>query len=290
MLSRDGSFLVYVRDVPGRGADIYLKRNLTAAAVTRLTTHPATDDQPDLSWDGRWVAFSSNRSGNFDIFVMSTKGGMARRQVTDAAGDERMPSWSPDGHLIAYGARSSHDGRWYIWVTDLRTGARTQYVEGLYPRFSPDGEHILFQRPAPGEGQPFALWSMNLDGTELTQVLQPLAGWGAVEPRWAPDGSAIVFSAARGEAASRCCDRASPPGQGANLWMIRPDGTGLVQLTAHPADDRHPFWGTDGNIYFTTDRDGAARIWRFKAALEPAGPDEPTPQAPASPDPGEGHG
>jgi len=276
-VAADASFLVFVLRGAEGGTDLALKRNLSGGAVTLLTSHPAVDKQPAISPDGQQVAYVSNRGGSFDVYVLATRGGMARRQVTDSQWDVEFPDWSPDGRLLAYSAWAPREQRWVVWTHDLQTGARTRYTEGLYPRFSPDGKLLLFQRPEAGPEGRMALWTTDLRGSRLTQLVQP-RGWGAIQPRWSPDGAWILFAAATGDAAS-AYTTADAAGRlrrvmltgGTNLWAVRSSGEQLTQLTAHGADDWYPCWASSGDIYFTTTRDGGTRIWRFSAALPALG-------------------
>lgn len=269
VISTDGALLVYVVRGEREGTDLALKRNFGGQAVTRLTSFPGIEKQPALSPDGSQVAFASDQAGNFDIYVMSTQGGVARRQITSADADEELPDWSPDGRRIAYSSRSPQDGRWYVWVRELATGAPTLYGEGLYPRFSPDGRLILFQRPAPGADGLFALWTMDIEGASLTQLTTP-TDRGAIQARWSADGRRIVYCSVAGDAARRYT---LPLAEGArryvsltggtHLWLMEADGRNPLQLTRHAADDWYPFWSKNDEIFFTTTRDGGTRIWKF---------------------------
>jgi tricorn protease len=65
----------------------------------RLTANMANDVGPRFSPDGKWIAFTSNRSGNNDVFVIPSAGGEAR-QLTYFSGDDQALYWMPDGKSI----------------------------------------------------------------------------------------------------------------------------------------------------------------------------------------------
>jgi tricorn protease len=66
---------------------------------SRLTAHIANEISPRFSPDGKWVAFTSNRSGNNDVFILPSTGGEPR-QLTFYSGDDQALYWTPDGKAI----------------------------------------------------------------------------------------------------------------------------------------------------------------------------------------------
>src|SRR5882672_823214 len=112
------------------------------------------------------------------------------------------------------------------------------------PAFSPDGTKIAFVRDFNG------IFVMNPDGSGQTQILDgPSMGFraGSISsfPDWSPDGKKIVFNGAM---------KGSP--DGADIYVINADGTGLTRLTTDPADDACPAWSPDGKkIAFASIRD-----------------------------------
>src|ERR1043166_3507793 len=62
----------------------------------RLTNHVARDFSPRFSPDGKWIAFTSARTGNNDVFIMPAAGGEPR-QLTWFSGDDQALYWTPDG-------------------------------------------------------------------------------------------------------------------------------------------------------------------------------------------------
>ena len=83
-----------------RNGDIF-RMPVGGGTVDRLTTDPAEEFAPDLSPDGRELAYHSFRSGTRDIFIKPIDGGPAQ-QITSSPSQESYPSWSPDGRAIAY--------------------------------------------------------------------------------------------------------------------------------------------------------------------------------------------
>ena len=98
-LSREARLARYPHYHQGRIVFTYLADIWTADEngqnVQRITAHKARDVYPRFSPDGRWIAFSSDREGNLDLFIISTEGGTAR-QLTFHSADDTLLDWSPD--------------------------------------------------------------------------------------------------------------------------------------------------------------------------------------------------
>src|SRR5262245_37238866 len=80
-----------------------------------VTSHEAHDTSPVFSPDGRLLAFSSNRHGSYDVFVVPVHGGKPRRLTFDSASD-MVNGWSPDGKFIRF---TSWRGTDFPSVADL---------------------------------------------------------------------------------------------------------------------------------------------------------------------------
>src|ERR1051326_1307547 len=79
--------------------------NENGSGAERLTDHKARDIYPRFSPDGSRIAFSSNRAGNYDVFVMPAAGGKPR-QLTFHSADDVVVGWTPDGRdVIFYSVR-----------------------------------------------------------------------------------------------------------------------------------------------------------------------------------------
>ena len=104
-------------DSEGNNPGLYLAA-VSGGEATRLTNHES-DRSPDFSPDGSRLAYMSTRSGNWDIYTISTDGS-APQQITLAPGNDGLPAWSPDGQQIAF--VSDMDGSWGIYVVSASGG------------------------------------------------------------------------------------------------------------------------------------------------------------------------
>ncbi|HEY1376584.1 MAG TPA: MdsD protein, partial [Gemmataceae bacterium] len=119
----------------------------------RLTVNAARDAHPKFSPDGQWIAFSSNRYGNDDVFVMPANGGTARR-ITYHSASDTVVGWSRDSKRVVF---SSSRGRVYGGIPSLYEvpldGGPEQPLPtdwGTFASFSPDGRQLAYNRhPAP---------------------------------------------------------------------------------------------------------------------------------------------
>ncbi|MHC4959370.1 MAG: S41 family peptidase [Planctomycetota bacterium] len=122
--------------------------DVASRKVTRLTIHQAQDTLARVSPDGKQVAFSSKRNGNYDVFVMPITGGLPKR-VTFHSGFEAVCDWSPDGKKILFTSERDGDaGRSDLYEVDLDGGTPRRITfdgarEGTY---SPDGKQIVYVR------------------------------------------------------------------------------------------------------------------------------------------------
>lgn len=129
----------------------------TAVTVTPLTTDPGYEGEPTFAPDSRTIAYVSDRTGKFDIFLKQVSGG-PDINLTNGAGDNIQPAFSPDGSQIAFvssraGSVSSviiteanlppRGGD--IWIMPALGGSARRVAEsGNFPSWSRDGSAILY--------------------------------------------------------------------------------------------------------------------------------------------------
>ena len=128
--------------VPTASAARLAVRDAIPRDLSRLTFGPGL--QTDVTWspDGQSIAFASDRSGNFDIWVQRVAGGEAV-QVTRSGAPDTQPVWSPDGSSIAFRSERQGGG---LYVVPAAGGPERQLTTfGVFPQWMPDGAEIIFR-------------------------------------------------------------------------------------------------------------------------------------------------
>ena len=92
--------------------------NEDGSNVQRITDNVARDVYPRFSPDGKWIAFSSNRYGNYDVFLVPAEGGPAR-QLTFNSANDNVVGWTPDSKKILF---QSSRGLMYLRCADAWSG------------------------------------------------------------------------------------------------------------------------------------------------------------------------
>ena len=150
-LTPDGKSVVFCY----RG-DVWIAPLDGAHRADRLTIHEAQDTLCRVSPDGKRIAFSSNRNGNYDIYVMTIDGGEPK-QITFHSGVEILCEWSPDGKKLLYiSNRDQGPGRLDLYEISVEGGPsrRITYDGGREGSYSPDGTKIVYVRGYAGnEGE-----------------------------------------------------------------------------------------------------------------------------------------
>lgn len=202
VLDRSGSTLIYEH----RSYDTDLWRyQLTPAAGDENPSVAASSTRwelyPSLSSSGRRIAYASDRSGSYEIWVSDIDGASARR-LTDFGGPLASgPSWAPDDTRLAFDARP--DGNADIYLIDPAGGKPLRLTEDaaddVAPSWSVDGHWVLFASNRSGRWQ---VWHSRPDGSEVEQVTH--------------DGGFRALETSRGLFYTRFGE--------AGLWSLKPAG------------------------------------------------------------------
>jgi Tol biopolymer transport system component len=168
-----------------------------AAADGRwLSRGESTDRQPVYSPDGEWVAFSSNRGGGMNLWLVSTRTGNLRR-VTDAHVNWD-PAFSRDGRRLYWS--SNRSGSFEVWTADVDGSGPRQVTDGYgnaeNPTLTPDGQWVVYSSGTP---QKAGLWKIHPDGTGAVQLVK-----GRVSlPDVSPDGRHVLYRVFSGKYPAR---------------------------------------------------------------------------------------
>jgi Tol biopolymer transport system component len=166
-------------------------RSGTASIVIGHPLTSATERIEDVqvSPDGQWLAFDSDRSGNMDIYKMRIDG-TGLQQLTRNPADDFFPSWSPDGRQIAFHTWRNGNRDLYVMSAD---GSSQQMIAGgpaheWAGKWSPDGSQLAFWSNRTGRVEIYVVPATGGNARRLTSE-------GGNAPYWSPDGKFIVYLA-----------------------------------------------------------------------------------------------
>jgi Tol biopolymer transport system component/DNA-binding winged helix-turn-helix (wHTH) protein len=152
----------------------------------QLTFDSGLESEPTWSPDGRMIAYSSDRSGNFDIWVQPVGEGNPARVTTSEAHDWQ-PDWAPEGNRLVF--RSERDGGGLLVTPVLGGKERKVSSFGYHPRWSPDGAQILFYSSALQTTEIPKVYVVGLDGQPPREVMADfLPQFSYFRAAWRPDG------------------------------------------------------------------------------------------------------
>ena len=238
------------------------------------------------------IVFTSDRTGNLDIYTIDTNGENLTN-LTEHPADDYSPTWAPDGHFIAY--VSERDGNPEIYIIELSTKEQRRLTNhkatDLDPAWSPDGSTIAF---ASNLGRDHAadtdIYTMDINGKKV-QKLTSKGGHNS-NPTWSPDGEWLAFRStldgiggihvmtadgAKQQALTQVS--ATHPAWAPNreeicfssealggvatptLFTVDTDGKNVQKLTDETLASEEPAWSPDGqSIVFVSAEEGSLYI------------------------------
>ncbi len=150
-------------------------------SLTRVTFNGGLDTDVTWSPDGRFIAYASDRAGNFDIWVQPLTGGDPV-QITRSPALDWQPTWSPDGDRIVF--RSERDGGGLFVVPALGGQESRLTSMGVRPKWAPDGSQVLFASTDLWAENGPTLHVVRLDGRPPQQILRSFTGHLRVLRAW----------------------------------------------------------------------------------------------------------
>lgn len=202
---------------------------------THLTSGDFDDRDPVISPDGTQIAFSSNRSGYWDIYILDLRT-QNTVQLTSSPQYDGAPTWSPDGEWISYESYNGSNLNILIQsVSDLTAPAiqLTQDAGNNYsPAWSPAGREIAFVTDRSGACE---IWTARLDTAD--DRFKKILGENSIDftsPAWSPDGNQLAWT--RTESGQSQVQTASVQSKYQDVRTI--------------AQGSHPIWSPSGDTLF----------------------------------------
>jgi eukaryotic-like serine/threonine-protein kinase len=301
-ISPDGHLIAFRSEREGGGIFLMGLMGESVRRVTDFGFNPAwSPDGQEILCATEGVENPQIRRRQSEIYRVILATGQRQRVHK---GDAVQPSWSPHGFRIAYWGLSL-SGQRVVWTLPAGGGAAVQVTEGRSvdwnPVWSPDGRFLYFASDRSGITN---LWRLPIDESSGRVLGKPepvtTSGQASMLLSLARDGrhiaytsdetrtvlEKVAFEPASGTAASPAASITETSdmiaafdasrdgrwlvyqtsGSQEDLFVIRPDGTGLRRLTHDDFKDRLPRWSPDGTrIAFYSNRGGSYKIWTLRA-------------------------
>ena len=266
-ISPDSNWIVFSSMRHAPNPDLYIKR-VQGVTVTRLTSDPASEMQPQFSPAGDKVVYASNRSGNWDIWVIAVDGSTPT-QLTNTTANDIHPSWSPDGRQIVYSSFGSRSKQWELWIVDLDSPSTKQIIGfGLNPIWSPNPNvpKIAFQQARFRGSHWYSIWTLDMIDGEAkfpTEIVSSV-DHACICPAWSPDASRLAYSTVSRSIYDKTAKSPLLHSSGETIYVIDIDGRNKLRLTNEDSSSFAASWSPDDRIFFCSDRKGIYNIWSVK--------------------------
>lgn len=222
--------------------------------LIQLTFSNGLDVFPNFSPDGKSIAYSSDKSGAFEIYLRQLESSGGEIQLTHDGAGNIQAAWSPDGQWIAY--HSTKNGG--IWIIPSLGGTPRRITNfGSHPDWSHDGSRIAFEsgnaiamiETESGGSLESTLWIVNPSDGSLRQITHPTKTsrqfFGDDSPRWAPNDQRILFS------------------RSGQMWTVGVEKEDLQEV-APGQFAYNSVYGNDGKtIYFLSSNEEGSGIWEI---------------------------
>jgi TolB protein len=262
---------LFVKDTLG-SLDIF-SWDLADNHLVRLTSDGANEVSPRISPNEQLIAYTSNKSGDYHIYTMDTKG----ENVVKVTNDKPLASyhtdgsgfvWSPEGDKLLYGyygslytINSDGSGEYKIPIDSVPEKREFKACDwsSHYNNSSEEKIAVLTQGEMPYDNE---IYLMDSDGDNLVLLVDNLEGT-ISNPHFSPDGTKVIFS----------LDSLFQDDDGrqlnAKIYSIDIDGTNLTDLSGDEKTDgtndlQARFTETGGKIVFMNvenDDEGTKNIW-----------------------------
>ena len=210
--------------------------------IQRLTVNRARDVYGRFSPDGKWIAFSSERAGNLDVFLIPAGGGNAK-QLTNHTADDTVLGWSTDSRSIIFSSNRGEDFMPQLYLVSTEGGmpVKAGTDMGVQASYSPDGKRLAYNQKSQVYWRKYYRGSyqsdimiMDVAAKKFTPVtdFEGLDSW----PMWGRDGFIYFVSDRDG-------------GGLTNIWRVSDSGGKADKVTTFKSGDvRWPAISSDGRV------------------------------------------
>ena len=208
------------------------------------------DMAPTRSPDAQWVAFTSNRDGNWEIYLTKVDNTITRRVTYNTHAKDIDPTWSPDGRFIAF--ETDRDGNWELYVLDVSTGIEYRITDNpasdINPFWSNDSKKLVYQSDRDGIWQIYEMDLVNHIERRISD------GKGEdYDPEYSFKGDRIAFRSYRDN---------NPHSV---IYVMNVDGSDVTPIS-NPAGDaaNHTWYLDDSIIAYQSNLDGDNDIYVYQ--------------------------
>ncbi|MEE4312315.1 MAG: BamA/TamA family outer membrane protein [candidate division KSB1 bacterium] len=244
----------------------------------KLTDHEEdrnfVNSGPALSPNGDKIAYLSDRSDYFDIYLLSAIDGKIICKLVSGQQTSNLEelhwlragiSWSPDGEHIVFAAKAGDQDALHLVDVDKRKIVKTikLSIDGIFsPAWSPNGEEIAFMGIENGQGD---IYAYHLQTRKMRKITDDV--FSDLEPTWSADGKMLTFASDRGDYLNR---EAVPEDfevyrsnfYSLDIYTVDRDGYEVKRITDTRANELSPVFSSDGDrIAFVSDRKGIYNIY-----------------------------
>ncbi|HEX5873502.1 MAG TPA: S41 family peptidase [Pyrinomonadaceae bacterium] len=210
--------------------------------VQRLTVNRARDVYGRFSPDGKWIAFSSERNGNLDVYLIPTGGGNAK-QLTNHSADDTVLGWSADSRSVMFSSNRGEDFMPQLYLVSTEGGMpwKAGTDMGVQASYSPDGQRLAYNQKSQVYWRKYYRGSfqsdimiMDVAAKKFTQVtdFDGADSW----PMWGRDGFIYFVSDRDGNGLT-------------NIWRVSENGGNADKVTTFKTGDvRWPAISADGRV------------------------------------------
>jgi len=229
--------------------------------VQRLTVNRARDVYGRFSPDGKWIAFSSERNGNLDVYLMPSSGGNAK-QLTSHSADDVVLGWSSDSRSVLFSSNRGEDFMPQLYLVSTEGGMpwKAGTDMGVQASYSPDGQKLAYNQKSQ------VYWRKYYRGSYQSDIMimdvaakkfTPITDFDGLDswPMWGRDGNIYFVSDRDGNGLT-------------NIWRVSENGGKADKVTTFKAGDvRWPSISADGKVIMFEHDFG---IWKLDVASKRA--------------------